>query len=232
MTTATAFITAAASEIGYTESPAGSNRQKFAAEAGLTNGVYWCAVFVSAIARRCNIPVYGAPTASTRALRTAAINAGHWVSAAEVRPGDVLLYHLTGRNGPGQPDHTGICVEGPHNGVIVAVEGNTSSGPGGSQDNGGGVFKRTRPLSVVLGASRPAFIEPPHPTPTPPQEDDMALIIADNNPNDTEQGQVLALGNKLYRLRKGEDASGLAAANVKTAAVSRDLFDVINADAT
>lgn len=69
------------------------------------------------------------------------------------------------------------------------------------------------------------------PLPQPVQEDDMAIIIADNNPNDSENGQVLALGNKLYRLRKGEDAQGLTAAGVKTAQVSRDLFDVINADA-
>jgi hypothetical protein len=35
--------------------------------------------------------------------------------------------------------------------VVVTEEGNTSSGPGGSQDNGGGCFRRVRPLSAVHG---------------------------------------------------------------------------------
>ena len=39
----------------------------------------------------------------------------------------------------------------------VTIEGNTSSGNAGSQDNGGGVFRRKRPASVIVGCARPRY---------------------------------------------------------------------------
>jgi hypothetical protein len=48
------------------------------------------------------------------------------------------------------------------NGHVVAVitdEGNTSSGPGGSQANGGGAFRRVRPISDVYGFARVNYPE-------------------------------------------------------------------------
>ena len=37
------------------------------------------------------------------------------------------------------------------------MEGNTSSGNGGSQNNGGGVYVRTRSTSIVAGYVRPPY---------------------------------------------------------------------------
>ena len=53
----------------------------------------------------------------------------------------------------GSADHTGI-VERAEAGEIVALEGNTYTG---NDTNGGMVMRRTRKLSVVAGAFRPAY---------------------------------------------------------------------------
>jgi hypothetical protein len=48
------------------------------------------------------------------------------------------------------------------NGRVIAIvtdEGNTSSGPGGSQSNGGGAFRRIRPISDVYGFARVNYPE-------------------------------------------------------------------------
>ncbi len=50
----------------------------------------------------------------------------------------------------GVSDHVGL-VESIHDGYIINIEGNTSSGTAGSQDNGGGVYRRVRPHSLVRG---------------------------------------------------------------------------------
>lgn len=67
-----------------------------------------------------------------------------WVhDTARVRPGDLVV--LFGR---------GVHVEIVRfikNGVVYTVGGNTSAGSGGSQSNGGGVYKRARPLNQVHG---------------------------------------------------------------------------------
>lgn len=181
-------VAAARSDIGYTESPPNSNRTKFAAEAGHANGHFWCATFTTAILKRCAVPIPpGAGTASTRANLAAWKKAGRWVQPGDVRPGDVLLYHLTNRNGAGQPDHTGICVEAPSGGRVVAIEGNTSSDDHGSQDNGGGVYMRTRGLGAVMGAGRPAYAVAPLPPQPEPEEDDMFILNPVTDAPDTTQ---------------------------------------------
>ena len=40
---------------------------------------------------------------------------------------------------------------------VITDEGNTSSGNGGSQDNGGGAFRRIRPASAIHGVARVNF---------------------------------------------------------------------------
>lgn len=42
---------------------------------------------------------------------------------------------------------------------VVTDEGNTSSGPGGSQSNGGGAFRRKRPIGDVHGFARVNYPE-------------------------------------------------------------------------
>jgi len=61
------------------------------------------------------------------------------------KPRDIIIYNF---------GHTGI-VESAAAGTITAIEGNTSPGDKGSQDNGGGVFRRTRSKSLVKAYIRP-----------------------------------------------------------------------------
>lgn len=163
MTTAAQVVALARSYIGTLESPAGSNCQPFSHRLGRPCH-YWCADFTAAIfdeAGQAMAP--GANTASTRANLAAWKKAGRFVVASEVQAGDVLFFHISGRNGNDRnvPDHTGIAVQHAGGSSISDVEGNTSSGNSGSQDNGGGVFGRSRPLGVVIGAGRPDYSSPP-----------------------------------------------------------------------
>ncbi len=192
MTTIADVLADAGSEVGYVEQPAGSNRTKFAAEAHLANGTYWCAVFTAAILIRARAKVpKGALTASTRANKAAWQAAGRWIEPADIEPGDIVFYHLTGRNGSNHnvPDHTGIAIARPYEHHQAAIEGNTSADSKGSQDNGGGVFHKHRATSFVIGAGRPWYSdydEPaPHAEPPTPQEESMRFIlnpVADGDP--------------------------------------------------
>jgi hypothetical protein len=73
-----------------------------------------------------------------------------WHSMSQARPGDLILY------GAGTAEHVGLYV-----GSGVTIEGNTSSGTGGSQANGGGVYVRRRNFSnpgfPARGAARPPY---------------------------------------------------------------------------
>lgn len=69
--------------------------------------------------------------------------------AGDIIPGDVLILL-------GHGQHCGIARTGAEYGQVATVEGNTSSGSAGSQDNGGGVFARLRPAPLVVGRVRVA----------------------------------------------------------------------------
>ncbi len=155
--------------IGKTEDPPGSNRAPW----GLTAwqqafgswlvGQAWCGVLCG----------------------TALVNAG--VKAVNSRVAGVVLIledALHGRNGmdhvvyrrrtgwggvtAGKPgDLVGLFGEGTHVGMIErrvpggwqTIEGNTSPGAGGSQNAGGGCFRRIRPDSAVVYIVRPSYPE-------------------------------------------------------------------------
>lgn len=59
--------------------------------------------------------------------------------------------------------HIGLVVEVLSNSKIKSIEGNTSSGNSGSQDNGGMVALRTRSASQIVGYGRPAYSDSPKP---------------------------------------------------------------------
>ena len=59
--------------------------------------------------------------------------------------GDLAVLNFDG----GVVDHIVRLREPPSGGFVATVEGNTSSGTSGSQNNGGGVYRRVRPLSLV-----------------------------------------------------------------------------------
>lgn len=150
---------------GLKENPADSNRvpdlQALAKALGLAPwyqamGWPWCAFSANLAALK-----VGGQTATAGlrlgrfnalycpAILTAAEHGDHGmkvVPASLARRGDLVLFDW---QHDGTSDHIGRITAAPAGGSVATVEGNTSSGPGGSQSNGGGVYRRIRPLTDV-----------------------------------------------------------------------------------
>ena len=111
----------------------------------------WCAVFVQWCFAQAGVKL-PKRTASCGDLMRAAKAAGCWVTA-DFQPGDAVIYDFSGKRQT--TEHCGVVeVVLPGYGV-QAIEGNTSPGQSGSQDNGGGVFRRTRSKMLVRAYIRP-----------------------------------------------------------------------------
>ena len=158
-------------ELGYTESPAGSNCTKYGAAYGL-QGQPWCVIFLWWVFRQAGESAAffgGAKTASCGKLLRWYREQGQTVPASEVQPGDIVILNFHGTK---DTEHCGLVVETPvQNGkqVIYTVEGNTSRA--GSQDNGGMVCEKTRYPDQIVGVCRPKYEgTPPPAAPEPPQE--------------------------------------------------------------
>ena len=151
MATANKILAVARSELGYTESPAGSNRTKYGAWFGL-NGHPWCMMFIQWVFTQADAEsLLAARTASCGAFMRAAQAAGQWVTSGYL-PGDIVIYDFFGG---GATDHCGIVVTALTTGVR-AIEGNTAAG---DDSNGGEVMERTRPTKYIVGAYRPHYEE-------------------------------------------------------------------------
>ncbi len=181
MATRTDVLTVAASQLGVTEDPPGSNRVRYWPEVGQpigsTNGWAWCAAFATWVLLRVGVDLrklVSWPYQCQRIMLWAKA-AGRW-KTSNPTPGDLVLYCW---DGSGHASHIGIH-ERSVDGLYQAIEGNTSPTNVGSQSNGGGVYRRVRSRTVILGwvdmtgllnvAQPPATIPPPPPvvTTTPP----------------------------------------------------------------
>ena len=150
MTTAEQILQVARGELGYTESPAGSNKTKYGAWFGL-NGQPWCMMFIQWVFTQAGAgALLAARTASCGAFMRAAQAAGQWATG-NYQPGDVVIYDFPGNNV--KTDHCGI-VEQLAGGGIMAIEGNTGEG---NDADGGQVQRRIRSNKVILGAFRPDY---------------------------------------------------------------------------
>lgn len=141
-------------ELGYTESPANSNRTKYGKWYGL-DGQPWCMMFVQWCFSQAGTPL-PCKTASCSALLEWYKRSSPKCVVKDPQAGDVIIYTF---------GHTGI-VESAGKSTVTAIEGNTSAGNSGSQDNGGGVYRRTRNKSTVR-----AFIRP-FDNPKPPEKEE------------------------------------------------------------
>lgn len=151
MSTANEVLRIARAELGYKESPAGSNKTKYGAWFGL-DGQPWCMMFLQWLFHQAGAAdLLPAKTASCGALMRAAQSAGLWVTSG-YKAGDLVIYDFPGG---AATDHCGI-VEIVSSGCVTAIEGNTAVG---NDSNGGEVMQRTRPLSQVVGAVRPKYEE-------------------------------------------------------------------------
>lgn len=119
-----------------------------------TNGVPYCAMFVSWVFAQVGATCAGLPEAYCPYILNKAKSAGKVRSnKKDAQPGDVVLFDW---GGDGVCDHVGI-VEKNYGSYIQTIEGNTSSGSSGSQSNGGGVYRRTRAWSSVKAVVRPNY---------------------------------------------------------------------------
>lgn len=161
MANANDILKVAAGEIGYNrynDPLEGTKYGRFYAELTNspyfgTNGVPYCAMFVSWVFDQCRQSMAGLPTASCAVIRNANRGTSREISKTNAQPGDIVLFDW---GGDGAPDHVGI-VEKNCGSYIQTIEGNTSSGSSGSQSNGGGVYRRTRAWSTVYAVYRPVY---------------------------------------------------------------------------
>lgn len=140
--TAETVLGIARGELGNRESPAGSNRTKYGRWYGL-DGQPWCMMFVQWCFAQAGqqLPYV---TASCSALLNWCKRHHKEYIVCDPQPGDVVIYKF---------GHTGI-VESAGPGTVTAIEGNTSPGASGSQDNGGMVCRRTRNQTAVTAYLR------------------------------------------------------------------------------
>lgn len=150
-------------QLGVTESPAGSNKGPYPVSHCQIftigyDGVPWCGCFVASAAVEeagADIPAKARLAYTPYICADAAANTNglRRISADEVERGDLVVFNF----GSGIAKHVGLALGPISGGMTDAAEGNTSSGTSGSQDNGGGVYRRSRPLSDVLCFARPDY---------------------------------------------------------------------------
>ena len=154
MATVSELLDIARRQIGTRESPPKSNNVRYNTwyyGREVSGSAYpWCAVFAAWVfdQAKVKLPIR---TASCGALMRAAQSAGQWVTG-NYKPGDVVIYDFPGG---AATDHCGI-VEAVDDSRVSAIEGNTSAA---SDADGGAVERRTRRLSLIVGAVRPTFDE-------------------------------------------------------------------------
>jgi len=135
----------AKTQLGTTENPRGSNKQKFGLWYGM-NGVPWCAIFCT----WCYVQEGG--KAMARGSRYAyvpwivnAARAGNYGFSItrDPKPGDLVCYDWEGN---GVSDHVGLFERSLGDQRFTAIEGNTAVG---NDSNGGEVMRRERNRSQV-----------------------------------------------------------------------------------
>lgn len=128
------------------------------------SGIPYCAMFVSYCLNWAGFEAAGLPGAYVPWILSANSDAGRLVANEDAQPGDLVMFDW---QGDGVADHIGIVEENhPDEGWMQTIEGNTSPGNGGSQSNGGGVYRRARNYSSIIGVARPYYE-------TQEEEDDM-----------------------------------------------------------
>lgn len=128
------------------------------------SGVPYCAMFASYCLNWAGVKAAGLPGSYVPWILSANSDAGRLVANEDAQPGDLVMFDW---QGDGVADHIGIVEENhADEGWMQTIEGNTSSGSGGSQSNGGGVYRRARNYGSIIGVARPYYE-------TQEEEDDM-----------------------------------------------------------
>ena len=138
--------------LGLTESPPGSNCNKITEWGGM-GCVPWCALAVSWVFERAGVAVprfaytpYGADWFKSQGTG--------FTDDTKARRGDVVFFDFP--DSVRRIQHVGIVL-GNDGGRLTTIEANTSSAQSGSQDDGGGVFQRTRGYPEAVYFGRPPY---------------------------------------------------------------------------
>lgn len=152
----------ARADLGYTESPPGSNRVKYwDAYDPAYQGQPWCVAFLWWVFNTAGERMAffgGGKTASCSMLLRWYKEQGLTVPVSEVQVGDIVLLNFHGGK---DPEHCGLVTEVNRWAVtrelmqIQTIEGNTSVN--GSQDNGGMVAEKTRYPGNIIAVCRPQY---------------------------------------------------------------------------
>lgn len=161
MTPVNKLIGVARDELGYTEQPKDSNNTKYGQVYGL-QGQPWCMIFLWWLFREAGLSKIfydGQKTASCGMLLRWARNAGLTVEPQNIQVGDIVILNFLGTQ---DTQHCGLVVEVVPTiystiAYFKTIEGNTSPGEEGSQDNGGCVALKTRYSRQVVGVIRPKY---------------------------------------------------------------------------
>jgi surface antigen len=177
MATVAEFLSNLSGFIGTTEAPPKSNHNPFSLTLGRPAEA-WCADFVAACARGVSLKL-PSESAYTPTMADAFRRAGRWTTA-NPQPGYVAFWDFPGDNTFGI-QHVSVVESVPSPTTVASLEGNTSSGAIGSQDNGGGVFRRVRPAAWAVGYGMPAYDEAPATLGSgvllPDEEHEMAMVV-------------------------------------------------------
>ena len=119
-----------------------------------SSGVPFCAMGVSWALNQVGMTPPGGAFAYVPAGINAARNAKRLLADVEdAQAGDLVCFDW---DDDGIADHVGI-VEANFGDYLQTIEFNTAPGTGGSQGNGGGVYRRTRDWDSVTAVIRPAY---------------------------------------------------------------------------
>lgn len=147
-------------ELGYTESPPGSNRTKYWDEYDKTfQGQPWCVSGLWCVFQHAgegNAFFGGAKTASCGMLLRWYKEQGMLVPPAEAQAGDIVFFAFRTYS---LPDHCGLVVAPWKHNELSTIEFNTTPGSEGSQDNGGCVAAKVRYPYQVVAVARPKYKE-------------------------------------------------------------------------
>lgn len=156
----------ALSKAGVTEQPPGSNRGP---EISVWqrrwlgyDGYAWCGAFVGYALDQAGVTGLHGPSIVYTPSILADAQAGRnglekLVPLEQARKGDLILMDFAPGGAPVM--HVGMARDHyKGGGTIKTIEGNTSSSNAGDQSNGGGVFRRERPRSVIVGVARPRWL--------------------------------------------------------------------------
>lgn len=165
-------IETALGELKNTEFPAGSNQVIYNTDYygwAVSGDAYkWCLVFLWWVFQKSGEKMAffgGAKTASCGTFLKWYQEQGQTVSPDKIQVGDIVILNFKGTK---ETQHCGLVESrGDNPGTWYVIEGNTSPGLEGSQDNGGCVAKKLRSIKNVVGVCRPQY-KPEEPAPVIP----------------------------------------------------------------